>query len=783
MAAVLLLGEFYMRFNFNILASYIHMAFNSIVSHLPFKVVTKTVTGQEITIDGTISYPIPIRGIQPISLDGILSPNKERIIDLVRLLGLRSQHPKFNERKLIVTVVENFAKYVHLLPASEDYHHQTPGGLLAHSLDVAVGALRNASSKDLAPKGYPDEEAVRRDCYKYAVFIAALLHDIGKVFSDMRVISISGGEQWQPRIETLTDWARRKKIDRYKVEWIPERIHKKHESISTYVMHHLLPNEAKEYLLECKLDDMFHEIDSAIGFYTERKGYIYDSIRQADSISTIRSFSGDTDPLLGHKSKSLSSQLIRSIHRHRNKWTINEAGGECWIINRQVYLLFPKTLEEIRDELLSCQVSVPSEIGVIMNIMVEQNIISNPDPDTRMVFWLPGEFSDEEALKVQANYMNGTDTSAWYPLCRLKWYSYYFGDMPLPDSSPGIISVSKDGHMIKYSYNGDPFDMPALKSTKPEVIEKPNISEILQKKNVNTATISHVNNVTPDANTSEQAVQPPLIPAINAPDEIITPVAAQPAVPVTANDNKTSTKTPTTTKKTKPANGKMVLSKPKKTETAPESVASAVPVDAEVEVVEKGVTSTQSNTASSAIFDFVKTQMKAGVMLIRQDGEYHWLNITRIADYMFRVEDELVKELKDQGMINECAQMLDPLKKKAWSVKRGRDNECLLSSIAIVLYKTDDGGTELSLSSTRPTSHSLMEDETYRVYELLEKARLLNVTPVDGEDIIETDFTYRVKVAWMKQIAGNGKTGLTQAWIDSVKVFVDKKAYIEIRKQ
>lgn len=774
-----------MRFNFNILASYIHTAFASIASHLPFKVVTKTVTGQEIVIDGTISYPIPIRGIQPISLDGILAPNKERIIDLVRLLGLRSQHPKFNERKLIIAVVENFAKYVHLLPASEDYHHQTPGGLLAHSLDVAVGALRNASSKDLAPKGYPDEEAVRRDCYKYAVFISALLHDIGKVFSDMRVISLSGGEQWQPRIEPLTDWARRKKIERYKVEWIPERIHKKHESISTYVMHHLLPNEAKEYLLECKLDDMFHEIDSAIGFYSERKGYIYDSIRQADSISTIRSFSGDTDPLLGHKSKSLSSQLIRSIHRHRNKWAINESGGECWIINRQVYLLFPKTLEEIRDELLSCQVSVPSEIGVIMNIMVEQNIVSNPDPDTRMVFWLPGEFTDEEALRIQTNYMNGTDASAWYPLCRLKWYSYYFGDMPLPDSAPGILSVSKDGHMIKYSYNGDPFDMPALKSVKSETIEKPNIAEILQRKNNSNQAIPVINEVATASDQSEPIAQPIIAADIAVTTDSVEEVSSPVVAPVIQANTKAVTGAKAATKKTKATTGKMVLSKPKKTESEVKESSVVLPSESSsINVDDKAIKPASDNSEPHAMFDFIKTQMKAGVMLLRQDGDYLWINVTRIADYMFRVEDELIKELKDQGMINECAQMLDPLKKKAWFVKRGRDSECLLSNQAAILYKANnDDGIDLSLSSVRPTNHSLMEDETHRVYELLEKARLLNINPVDGEDIIDTDFTHQVKLSWIKQIAGNGKTGLTQPWIDSVKIFIDKKAYIEIRKQ
>lgn len=762
---------------------------------IPERENIKSLSGGKIEIEGEISYPIPIKGIQPVSLGDILKPNQERIDEIIRLLGLRTLHPKYNERNLILKVINNFAAYVHLLPASEDHHHQTPGGLLAHSLDVALGALKIASSKDLMPKGYPDEEAIRKECYRYAVFVSGLLHDVGKVFSDMRVLSTHDGCQWQPRIEPLTTWAVKNKVERYKVEWLPERVHKKHESVSTYVMNHILPVEAKEYLLECKLDDMFHEIDSAIGFYAERKGFIYDSVRQADSISTARSFSGDTDPMLGHRIMSLSSQIIRAIHRNRNKWRINENSGEVWVVHRQVFLTHPLTIEHIRDDLIANDVATPADVTVLMNIMLEQHIVANPDPNSRLVFWLPGEFTPEEAYRIQQASINGTDNSLWLPMYRLKWYSYYFGDMPLPDSAPGIMSLNKDSHMILYSNNADPLDMPAPKAK--AATSKPSIAGVLSPGASNV-------NQSPALTPSVQAVvnEQPKGEGVVTTEPTIEQGRSESASSQQATQSNTQTLKPkksdssvaaATTKVSKPKQPKKsapnapgtITLKPAKKE--PEPIVEMVEPVKESEPVAAASSNSDSNMQD--MIEFIQEQSKQGVMLIREFKDGHWVNITRMSDFSFKTEADVIGTLKDIGFIVECSQRYDPLAKKAFAIthKRGGDTESLLSEEAITKLGIGNDGESsnvdgFDIASMQKPESSMMQDQSSTVYSIIEKAKLLNIITTT-DDVIEQEHVLRVRLGWIREVMGNQRTGLDQAWIDSVKVMIGKKAYIEITKR
>lgn len=58
-------------------------------------------------------------------------------------------------------------------PASKNYHHNEPGGLLAHSLEVAQNVLRMAQINEPEMPRYLQELG----------FVAGLLHDIGKTYT------------------------------------------------------------------------------------------------------------------------------------------------------------------------------------------------------------------------------------------------------------------------------------------------------------------------------------------------------------------------------------------------------------------------------------------------------------------------------------------------------------------------------------------------------------------------------------------------------------------------
>ncbi|MBE0612128.1 MAG: TraI domain-containing protein [Burkholderiales bacterium] len=98
-------------------------------------------------------------------------------------------------------VIAAFAEFVQLLPATESHHHAEPGGLFTHTVEVVNLAL-DLRRGQILPRGAPPE-AIGEQAHRwtYAVFVAALLHNVGTPIADLRVVMRkvpAGSEPWSP---------------------------------------------------------------------------------------------------------------------------------------------------------------------------------------------------------------------------------------------------------------------------------------------------------------------------------------------------------------------------------------------------------------------------------------------------------------------------------------------------------------------------------------------------------------------------------------------------------
>ncbi|HET9645632.1 MAG TPA: TraI domain-containing protein, partial [Burkholderiaceae bacterium] len=117
--------------------------------------------------------------------------------------------------------LKRYAEFVQMMPASEAHHHAHVGGLLAHTLEMVLAALRWRIGR-LLPQGACAETLdARRDHWTYAVFYGALLHDIGKVMADLRVEWAQAGRsealRWSAVTGSLVDVG----ADEYHVSFTP----------------------------------------------------------------------------------------------------------------------------------------------------------------------------------------------------------------------------------------------------------------------------------------------------------------------------------------------------------------------------------------------------------------------------------------------------------------------------------------------------------------------------------------------------------------------------------
>lgn len=107
---------------------------------------------------------------------------------------------------LFLEPLYKYAEAIQLAPASESHHHSGPGGLLIHTIEVVTLALKKRRGYQLPLGGSIHDINEQRHIWTYGVFVACLLHDIGKLSSSTRiVVQFKDGSEkkWTPHDEPL----------------------------------------------------------------------------------------------------------------------------------------------------------------------------------------------------------------------------------------------------------------------------------------------------------------------------------------------------------------------------------------------------------------------------------------------------------------------------------------------------------------------------------------------------------------------------------------------------
>lgn len=121
---------------------------------------------------------------------------------LVERLRIKLGFPREVFERAVIPVIEGYAEFVQLLPASESQDHANPGGFFTHGLEIASRALDYRRGQILPRGAAPEVIGAQSHRWTYAVFIAALLHDVGKNTAELHVVIRSGQgvpETWSPR--------------------------------------------------------------------------------------------------------------------------------------------------------------------------------------------------------------------------------------------------------------------------------------------------------------------------------------------------------------------------------------------------------------------------------------------------------------------------------------------------------------------------------------------------------------------------------------------------------
>lgn len=286
---------------------------------------------------------------------------------------------------LISEPLQQYAELVQLAPASEAHHHSGPGGLLKHTLDVTTLALKKRKGYQLPLGGSLTDIGKQRLLWTYAVFVGCLLHDIGKLSANTRLVAIhkSGKElPWTPSSGPLTNLVDKDgakiPLEGYRIEFrkTPYRYHEHLALIHWGV----LPKSGRTWLIEAS--HIMAELTAWLWGDKFESGTIGQIIEYADRESTAKNLQVPPD----HRFSNVIPAIDRYLKLLR-QWIqdgairINTNGGMGWVDEHgHLYLVCRSLAEKLIQECNSLGLkNLPQDPVRVYDILQEHGYALSTD--------------------------------------------------------------------------------------------------------------------------------------------------------------------------------------------------------------------------------------------------------------------------------------------------------------------------------------------------------------------------------------------------------------------
>lgn len=313
-------------------------------------------------------HPDCLQVLLPLDL---LGQRAKQIKAIQQLAGV----PKAHWRSLYMDALLAFAGYVQQLPASEAHHHPGAGGLLDHTLEVVIHALRTRRGH-LLPHGADAEEiTAKKDVWTYAVFSSALLHDVGKPLMD-QVVTLydkQGHElgHWDALTTSMPSdgW--------YRIRYRKDRQYRLHERAALLLSRLILPVPALNWLASDRAV-LAAWMATVSGIY-EDAGVIGGISQQADGLSVADSLgAADTTTQLPGARTPLHERLLTGLRflLKENQIPLNRNGAAAWFDGEHLWLVSKRGIDVLREHLTQeGHTGIPTRNDRIFDELQQNNVL------------------------------------------------------------------------------------------------------------------------------------------------------------------------------------------------------------------------------------------------------------------------------------------------------------------------------------------------------------------------------------------------------------------------
>ncbi|MVF23665.1 hypothetical protein EVC37_18905 [Methylocaldum sp. BRCS4] len=343
---------------------------NSLFSLFRKPSATPAATLASVADEDIPRYPPFAKGLPAASVARILATQPELVDAIRHTLAL----PCEEFQAIVMPVVERYAAFTHLLPASEAHHHRGAGGLFRHGLEVGYWAAMASEGVLFGAGSTPLERKGQEPRWRLAVCLAGLLHDIGKPVSDLSILNREGKTQWNPYLENLTDWAEKNGVDRYFLRWRDKR-HQRHEQFSVLVTERVLTPECLTYLTQTGPDIMQAMLEAIAG--VDRGSVFHALVIEADRKSVERDLKANHIPVDSSLGVPVEKYLLDAMRRLVNsgRWSANSRGARVWRFDEGLYVVWKAGAQEVCELLAKDRIpGIPRDPDTLADILIERGL-------------------------------------------------------------------------------------------------------------------------------------------------------------------------------------------------------------------------------------------------------------------------------------------------------------------------------------------------------------------------------------------------------------------------
>ncbi|MFA0053687.1 MobH family relaxase [Vibrio echinoideorum] len=313
--------------------------------------------------------------LAPLTREALLSDEhiKHRLTTLKRS-GIGLPYEVWDE--FVVDTIVAFSQYTQELPASEHHHHAYKRGLLLHSLDVAIYALRIRRNYALPPLCAPEDRTFREIVWVYGVFIAALLHDAGKVFDfEIQLLENKQQQKWDYTTPITQP---------YRFRYLKSRHYDDHKAVAHSLLSRVLSQNPMRALTHDR--QLWNAMSDFLTGQAREDNVFAEIVQQADAASVAQDLGAEGEAIsiaaenAKKQSHSLGSQLQLTL-KHllgSGKIPLNRKGAEGFIEGDMAYLICKPVADLLRRELTERGLThVPSDNSKLFNELQHYALIES----------------------------------------------------------------------------------------------------------------------------------------------------------------------------------------------------------------------------------------------------------------------------------------------------------------------------------------------------------------------------------------------------------------------